>query len=298
MSTALPDVSTLLNYGRGIGLFAPPPDRAHDTAGMPQEQVAGDIVNLLRREATGDPSLFWADTPFMVLGQSRYPARLAVTTALTTEVTELPSLELGNLIIGSTSALRRFEPTELLLDQWVRLRQPASARFGKPRFDFAPLADRIRAITGLSIKEFAGLLGRSREQYYHWRKGRVTREIEARTAAIAEALTVVESQPAHRVREWLLSENRTPMKLLVAENYHGFIERAGAWVADAAIPKHSRRLTLDEVRAMTADEEASEGPSGRLHALLSRSEAATVAPVRRNPNFYQDLVGSFSDEDE
>jgi hypothetical protein len=162
--------------------------------------------------------------------------------------------------------------------------------------EFSVLSDHIREVAGLTVHEFARLFERSREAYYQWLRNGPTREARARAMALSEALEVLSGQAAHRVHGWLFSNGGERFKLLVAEDYAGFLAQAHQWIAPAATVSIARPMTMDEVQAI-ADEEP--GDAGqRYQAYLASIGDHPVTSVRASPSFYRDLLASDEDEDE
>lgn len=272
-------IGGLVDHGRRTSLFPSPP--------LWSTQRNATAVS------TGEFRSEWAYTP--ILAGVAATSLVPTPTSMSGQIVSISALDLSDLA-PERGAASPFATT-LFLDYEGLIRalvaRPVPSKSG---VSFTSLVEKIRAISGLNAKEFAGLFGRSRESYYLWLKRKPSAEIRARTQAIAEALAVVESQPAHRIRDWLYSGDQEPMKLLVAQDFHAFVDRARSWTGAAATPRTARRLTMDQVAAMAAAQPEEE--DDRIQRFLAWAVEPAIPTVRLNQNFYQDLLSSVDDEDE
>ena len=291
MTVGVLDTIDLVEHGRETGLFPKLPS-ATRMATVVNGTNPDDISTLLHRES-GRVGLPWSDTPIILLKGSLD----LVLTPLTASITGATAI-FGEVLDAGLRVWRPSDEWELtgLSEANTPVFERLLAEQARPVEEFSILARRIREVADLTVPEFARLIKRSREAYYLWMRKGPTKEARARAEAISEALAVVAPQPAHRVHDWLLANSGERFNLLVEENYTAFAEQARQWLAPSTTVMRAREMTMDEVRALAAEEPADAGQ--RVRAYLASMSAPAVTPVRASPNFYRDILVSDEDEDE
>lgn len=298
MITASSSATELVDYGRNIGLFAALPTSEAQFELISDNPMIADITELLQRETSPAGPSGWSKTPFVGASPVIKVTRLGhiISTAASTPVLsgriELPSFSLPTYEVQTLRA-KPFA-SDFVVARTRQLRSVVEEA-GAP-FDFEAAAAEILAITDLSVAEFTGLFGRTRERYYAWRRGRVPREIIAKARSIKAALGSVRLQPPHQVRAWLKADDDAALKLLVAEDYAKFEAVAEAWLTSHR-PREARLLTGAEIAAL-AEADGPDDAIERFRALAMAAEMVSVPRVSPSPNFYRDLFGSDSDDDE
>lgn len=302
MTGALLDAVDLIEHGRSSGYFPSPPEPT-TVALLADERTADDTALFLRRES----GLPWSATTFVIVRPGPFTVRTFALDALLASTPVFSEVRRGSLLDRTLGRGSFYEPMTGPIAAPTPLGGSAYESMGlldrvqsRPSVadvaTFASIVDHIKDSTGLTVSELASLFGRSRETLHAWKRKGPTREARERAIAISKALATVASEPAHRVRDFLLDNDKAALSALACDDRTGFNDRAKAWLAGPA-PTPARAISAEEAFGNSEGDVPEDGPA-RFREYLAQFGQRRAPAVSYGRDLYRELLDSNEDENE